>query len=74
MAQFVDGRKLLPEATLDRFTYEIAREIGIPEPAVTGYGGDIPSRYWGHVGGRIGGNMVKVLLRQAEQALTDGTF
>jgi len=34
-----------------------------------GYWGDVPARECGKVGGKIGGNIVKVMIRHAEQAL-----
>lgn len=72
MAKYVDRPRLLPDATLDRFKYEVGQEVGIP-PQAWQYGGDLPARYWGAVGGRIGGPMVRVMVRFAEEALADGT-
>ena len=54
--------KVVPEATeaLNRFKYEIASEVGVN--LKDGYNGDLSSRD----AGRIGGNMVKKLIQQAE--------
>ena len=57
--------KVVPEATdaLNRFKYEVASEVGIN--LKDGYNGDLSSRD----AGRIGGNMVKKLIQQAESQM-----
>lgn len=57
--------KVVPEATeaLDRFKYEVANEVGVN--LKQGYNGDISSRD----AGRIGGNMVRKLVQQAENQM-----
>ena len=54
--------KVVPEAAeaLNRFKYEVANEVGVN--LKDGYNGDLSSRD----AGRIGGNMVKKLIKQAE--------
>ena len=56
------NKKLVPEAmdALDRFKYEVASEVGVN--LKDGYNGDISARD----AGRIGGNMVRKLIQQAE--------
>ena len=56
------NRKLVPEAmsALDKFKYEVASEVGVT--LKDGYNGDLSSRD----AGRIGGNMVKKMIQQAE--------
>ena len=56
------NKKLVPEAmtALDKFKYEVASEVGVN--LKDGYNGDISARD----AGRIGGNMVKKLIQQAE--------
>ena len=56
------NRKLVPEAmsALDKFKYEVASEVGVN--LKNGYNGDISARD----AGRIGGNMVRKLIQQAE--------
>lgn len=56
------NRKLVPEAmsALDKFKYEVASEVGVN--LKDGYNGDISARD----AGRIGGQMVKKLIQQAE--------
>ena len=56
------NKKLVPEAmdALDRFKYEVASEVGVN--LKDGYNGDLSSRD----AGKIGGNMVRKLIQQAE--------
>ncbi|NMH67788.1 alpha/beta-type small acid-soluble spore protein [Bacillus sp. RO3] len=49
----------------DEAKYEAAREQGIP--LQKGYNGKLTSEQAGKVGGRIGGNMVKELVRMAQE-------
>lgn len=60
------NQKLVPEAmsALDKFKYEVASEVGVN--LKDGYNGDISSRD----AGRIGGNMVRKLIQQAESNMT----
>ena len=62
MASSNSKRTLVPEAkeSLNKFKYEVASEVGVN--LKNGYNGDISSRD----AGRIGGNMVKKLIQQAE--------
>ena len=48
---------------LDKFKYEVASEVGVN--LKDGYNGDISARD----AGRIGGNMVKKLIQQAESQM-----
>lgn len=59
------NKKLVPEAmtALDKFKYEVASEVGVN--LKDGYNGDLSSRD----AGRIGGNMVKKLIQQAENQM-----
>ena len=56
------NKKLVPEAmdALDKFKYEVASEVGVT--LKDGYNGNISARD----AGRIGGNMVRKLIQQAE--------
>ena len=56
------NRKLVPEAmsALDKFKYEVASEVGVN--LKQGYNGDLSSKE----AGRVGGNMVRKLIQQAE--------
>ena len=72
MAQFTNRPKLLPDDVLDRFKYEIADEIGLSDKIKSVGWPEMPSRECGRVGGKIGGNMVKVMIRYAEQSLAQG--
>ncbi len=57
--------KVVPEAAeaLNKFKYEVASEVGVN--LKDGYNGDLSSRD----AGRIGGNMVKKLVEQAERQM-----
>ena len=48
--------------------YEIAKEIGVP--LNEGYNGKLTSEQAGKVGGRLGGNMVKELVKMAQENLS----
>lgn len=69
MPKFMNQPKVLPDSVLDTFKYELADELGITPKIRDGYWGDVPARECGKVGGKIGGNLVKVMIRHAEQAL-----
>ena len=65
MANTNSNRTLVPEAkdSLEKFKYEVASEVGVN--LKNGYNGDISSRD----AGKIGGNMVKKLIQQAENSM-----
>ena len=58
-------RKVVPEAQdqLDKFKYEVAAEVGVN--LKDGYNGNISARD----AGKIGGNMVRKLIEQAENSM-----
>ncbi|MHB1126336.1 MAG: small, acid-soluble spore protein, alpha/beta type [Bacillota bacterium] len=64
------NRTIVPQArpALDNLKWEVASEVGINIPK-GGYGGDIPSKVWGSVGG----NMVKTMIASYEQSLAGST-
>ncbi len=51
---------------LEQLKFEAASEIGVHYP--DGYGGDVPSR----LNGAVGGHMVRKLIQLAEQQLAGG--
>ena len=57
----------VPEATdaLNKFKYEVANEVGVS--LKDGYNGDISAKD----AGRIGGNMVKKMIQQAESQMAN---
>ena len=65
MAYSNSNSKVVPEAreALEKFKYEVASEVGVT--LKDGYNGNISARD----AGRIGGNMVKKLIQQAESQL-----
>ena len=57
------NKKLVPESmtALDKFKYEVASEVGVN--LKDGYNGDISAKD----AGKIGGQMVKKMIEQAER-------
>ncbi|MFD0959112.1 alpha/beta-type small acid-soluble spore protein [Paenibacillus chungangensis] len=52
----------------DDVKYEVAKEIGVP--LQEGNNGELSTESVGHVGGKIGGPMVRELIRLAQEELT----
>ena len=65
MANTNSYQKVVPEANeaLNKFKYEVASEVGVN--LKQGYNGDLSSRD----AGRIGGQMVRKLIQQAESQM-----
>ena len=65
MANTNSYQKVVPEAkeALNKFKYEVASEVGVN--LKDGYNGDLSSRD----AGRIGGQMVRKLIQQAESQM-----
>ena len=65
MANSNSNYKVVPEAreALNKFKYEVASEVGVN--LKQGYNGDISSKD----AGRIGGNMVRKMIQQAESQM-----
>ena len=61
------NKNVVPEAmdSLERFIYEVASEVGVN--LKNGYNGNISARD----AGRIGGNMVKKMIQQAENQMAN---
>ena len=59
------NQKVVPEAkeALNKFKYEVASEVGVN--LKQGYNGDLSSKD----AGKIGGNMVRKLIQQAESQM-----
>ena len=59
------NKKVVPEAmdSLERFKYEVAQEVGVN--LKDGYNGNISARD----AGKIGGNMVRKMIEQAENQM-----
>ncbi|MHB1405001.1 MAG: small, acid-soluble spore protein, alpha/beta type [Desulfitobacteriaceae bacterium] len=60
---------ILPQSVLDEFKWEVASELGLTEKIQSQGWENMTSRECGHVGGRIGGSMVKAMIRRAEQGM-----
>ncbi len=65
----MDHNGLLSDQILDRFKYEVAENLGLLEKIREQGWSEVTSKDCGAIGGRIGGNMVRVLLRNAEEQL-----
>ena len=65
MAYSNSNQKVVPEAreALNKFKHEVASEVGVT--LKDGYNGNISARD----AGRIGGNMVRKLIQQAENQM-----
>ena len=65
MASNNSNYKAVPEAmgALDKFKYEVASEVGVT--LKDGYNGNISARD----AGKIGGNMVRKMIQQAENQM-----
>ena len=61
------NKNIVPEAmdSLERFKYEVASEVGVN--LKNGYNGNISARD----AGRVGGNMVRKLIEQAESQMAN---
>ena len=61
------SKSVVPEAmdSLERFKYEVASEVGVN--LKNGYNGNISARD----AGKIGGNMVRKLIEQAENQMAN---
>jgi len=55
----------------DSVKYEVARSLGVP--LHQGYNGHLKSEDAGKVGGRIGGSMVKEMIRMAKEQISDSS-
>jgi len=62
---------ILPQSVLEQFKWEVADELGLSSKIETQGWGNMTSRECGHVGGRIGGSMVKTMIRRAKESLND---
>ncbi|TGE32394.1 alpha/beta-type small acid-soluble spore protein [Desulfosporosinus sp. Sb-LF] len=64
---------ILPESVLEQFKWEVAEELGLSSKIKTQGWENMTSRECGHVGGRIGGSMVKTMIRRAKESLNSTT-
>ncbi|MEL1135255.1 alpha/beta-type small acid-soluble spore protein [Desulfitobacterium sp. THU1] len=65
---------ILPKSVLDEFKMEVASELGLTDKIQSQGWANMTSRECGHVGGRIGGSMVKAMIRRAEESLKNGNL
>ena len=55
----------------DQAKFEMAKEVGVP--LQKGYNGQLTSEQAGKVGGKLGGSMVKELVRMAQENLKNNS-
>lgn len=60
---------ILPHSVLDQFKWEVADELGLSSKIKSQGWENMTSRECGHIGGRIGGSMVKSMIRRAKDSL-----
>ncbi|KJR47355.1 hypothetical protein UF75_2268 [Desulfosporosinus sp. I2] len=60
---------ILPQSVLEQFKWEVADELGLSSKIKSQGWENMTSRECGHVGGRIGGSMVKTMIRRAKESL-----
>lgn len=53
----------------DDVKYEVAKELGVT--LKPGYNGDLSTESAGHIGGKIGGSMVREMIRLAQDKLAN---
>lgn len=62
-----EGYSVNPENP-DDVKYEVAEDLGVP--LSPGYNGDLSTEQAGQVGGKIGGSMVREMIRMAQDKLS----
>jgi len=65
------NNSILPQPVLEQFKWEVADELGLTSKIKSQGWENMTSRECGHVGGRIGGSMVKTMIRRAKESLND---
>ncbi|MDR3540005.1 MAG: alpha/beta-type small acid-soluble spore protein [Desulfosporosinus sp.] len=65
---------ILPQSVLEQFKWEVADELGLSSKIKDQGWENMTSRECGHVGGRIGGSMVKTMIRRAKESLNNTTM
>lgn len=64
-----NSSSILPDSVLDQFKWEVAEELGLSSKIKSQGWENMTSRECGHVGGRIGGSIVKTMMRRAKESL-----
>jgi|GEM_PF-2068568 len=75
MASMPDVTASLIDRALTQFKVEVADDLGLPAkpPSRNTYMGHITTREAGHLGGPIGGEMVRRMVERAEQEMVHKT-
>lgn len=64
-------KNLIDEKLLAQFKVEIADDLGLSNKIQSQGWANMTSRDCGRIGGRIGGNMVKIMVREAQKMMAD---
>lgn len=67
------SKNLIDPKLLDQFKYEIADELGLSNKINTQGWANMTTREVGQIGGRIGGNMVKIMIRNAQKMMAENS-
>lgn len=73
MARNNRSKNLIDNKLLEQFKYEIADELGLRDKINTQGWANMTTREVGQIGGKIGGNMVKVMIRNAEKMMAENS-
>lgn len=73
MASMPDVTASLVDRALSQFKVEVAGDLGLParSPGRNRYMGRITAREAGHMGGPVGGEMVRRMVKQAEEDMAE---
>lgn len=71
MARRNRRNKIMSEEVLDQFKYEIADQLGIKEKIENQGWENMTSQECGRIGGKMGGAMVKVMIKNAEKHMME---
>lgn len=73
MASMPDVTASLVDRAQTQFKVEVAGDLGLParSPSANKYMGHITTREAGHLGGPIGGEMVRRMIERAEQEMVN---
>ena len=68
-----NNSEILPRSVLEEFKWEVADELGLSSKIKSQGWENMTSRECGHVGGRIGGSIVKTMIRRAKESLNNSS-
>ena len=69
MSRNKNNSGILPQSVLEDFKWEVSEQLGLTSRIENQGWGNMTSRECGHVGGRIGGSMVKAMIHRTKESL-----